>query len=292
MNTNALVGGIVEHWFKLGENRPTIVFTSGVKHSVHLQREFQTAGVVAEHIDAKTPLEDRKRIIAEFRSGLVKVLCNCMIFIEGFDEPSASCVVLARPTKLLTMYRQMVGRVLRPHLESGKADARILDHSGAVYRHGYPDDEIEWPLSPDEKAVNQSEIARAGSHRRELTTCPRCTAVRLEGEGCRRCGWKPETRPAYLEVADGELGEVRRDRAPPRPTEWSASEQLAFYRQLMWISRQRQYRAGWAAHKFRERCGRFPPWDWNRAEPLPASGAVAAWVRSRSIAYAKSRTAQ
>src|SRR5215471_9817375 len=36
MNTNALVGGIVEHWFKLGQNRPTIVFTSGVKHSAHL----------------------------------------------------------------------------------------------------------------------------------------------------------------------------------------------------------------------------------------------------------------
>lgn len=114
MNTNALVGGIVEHWFRLGQSRPTIVFTSGVKHSAHLQREFRAAGVEAEHIDASTPLEDRKRIIAGFRSGKIRVLCNCMIFTEGFDEPSASCLVLARPTKLLTMYRQMVGRVLRP----------------------------------------------------------------------------------------------------------------------------------------------------------------------------------
>src|SRR5215472_15413251 len=290
MNTNTLVGGIVEHCFKLGQNRPTIVFTSGVKHSAHLQREFEAAGVTAAHLDAKTPLEERKRIIAGFRLGEIKVLCNCMIFTEGFDEPSASCLVLARPTKLLTMYRQMSGRILRPY--PGKVDARILDHSGAVYRHGYPDDEIEWILSPDEYAINQSEVAGVGRHKRKLTACPQCSAVRMEGEACHCCGWKPEARPRYVEVADGELGEVRRDRSPPRPTKWSTTEQLAFFRQLMWIARQRQYRDGWAAHKFRERCGQFPPWQWNRSEPVPASGAVVAWVRSRNIAYAKSRPAQ
>ena len=290
MNTNVLVGGIVEHWFKLGQNRRTLVFTVGVKHSVHLCREFQAAGVAAEHIDAKTPLEDRKRSIARFRSGDIKVLCNCMIFTEGFDEPSASCLVLARPTKLLTMYRQMVGRVLRPHPESSKLDARILDHSGAVYRHGYPDDEIEWTLESDETAVNQSEAARAnGDRRRELTTCPKCAAVRLQGDGCRVCGWKPETKPRYLEVADGELGQVDRNRHV-KPTEWSAGEQMAFYRQLMGIGQQRQHKPGWAANKFRERFGRFPPWDWNRAEPLPPCGAILAWVRSRNIAFARSRS--
>ena len=55
-----------------------------------------------------------------------------MIFTEGFDELSASCLILARPTKLLTMYRQMAGRVLRPH--PGGVDARIIDHSGADLR--------------------------------------------------------------------------------------------------------------------------------------------------------------
>jgi hypothetical protein len=256
-----------------------------VKHSAHLQREFEAAGVTAAHIDAKTPLEDRKRIIAGFRSGEIKILCNCMIFTEGFDEPLASCLVLARPTKLLTMYRQMVGRVLRPH--PGKSDARILDHSGAVYRHGYPDDEIEWALEPDERAVNVSEAARADGHNRELTDCPECHAVRMQGEGCRVCGWKPETRPRFLEVAEGELGRVSLDLRPPGAAEWSSAEKLVFYRQLMAIGQQRQYKPGWAANKFRERCGGFPPWGWNRYEPLPPSGAVQAWVRSRNIAYAR-----
>jgi DNA repair protein RadD len=289
MNTSALVGGIIEHWFKLGQNRPTIVFTSGVRHSEHLKREFRAAGVEAEHIDANTPLEQRKRIIAGFRAGTVKVLCNCMIFVEGFDEPSASCLILARPTKLLTMYRQMVGRVIRPHRESGKVDARILDHSGAVYRHGYPDDEIEWVLSPDEKAINQSEVGRAGSgsHKRELTTCPKCAAVRLEGEGCHLCGWKPETKPRYLHVANGELGRVARDRSV-RANTYRPDEKRRIHAQLLWIAREKGRQAGWAAHAYKAKFGSMPAAPpWALPEPEPPDPAMRAWVRSRDIAYAK-----
>jgi DNA repair protein RadD len=294
MNTNALVGGIVENWFKLGENRPTLVFTSGVNHSEHLKREFQAAGVEAEHIDANTRLEERKSIIAGFRVGTVKVLCNCMIFTEGFDEPSASCLILARPTKLLTMYRQMVGRVLRPHPQSGKLDARILDHSGAVYRHGYPDDEIEWTLSPDESALNRSEAARAvGGHKRELIKCPKCAAVRLEGEGCRGCGWKPETKPRYLQVADGELGKVARDRS----VHALSPDEFAFYCELLAILDEKRLRNPsisdkWVLAKFRSKFGHWPSYGWRAAKPLIPTPATRAWLRSQDIAFAKAKQVQ
>jgi superfamily II DNA or RNA helicase len=282
MNTNKLVGGIIEHWFALGEDRPTIVFTAGVRHSAHLRDEFLAAGVEAEHLDAGTPLEDRKRILAGFRAGDVKVLCNCQILVEGFDEPLASCLVLARPTKLITMYRQMAGRVLRPY--PGKVDARVLDHSGAVYRHGFPDDEVSWTLSPDDHAVNESAAARAaGSHRRELTTCPQCTAVRLEGDGCHVCGWKPAAIPVHLEVAEGRLGQVQRDRS----VHDLPHDEIGFYRELLHIAANRRWKRGAAAHRFREKFGRFPPWGWNDQEPKAPSPATIAWVRSRSIAYAK-----
>jgi superfamily II DNA or RNA helicase len=210
-----------------------------------------------------------------------------MIFTEGFDEPSASCLVLARPTKLLTMYRQMVGRVLRPHPESGKVDTRILDHSGAVYRHGYPDDEIEWVLSPDETATNQSEAARARSHKRELTTRPKCSAVRLEGDGCNVCGRKAETKPRYLQVADGELGEVGRDRSV-RANIYKPNEKQRFHRQLLWIAREKGRKPGWAARTYKVKFGAWPDAPpWAPPEPEPPDTAVRAYVRSRDIAYAK-----
>src|SRR5262249_30723712 len=79
MNTPALVGGILEHWLKLGQKRPTIGFTTGIGHSVHLRDEFRAAGVAAEHIDAQTPTEERKRIIAGFEAGSIKVLTNCQV---------------------------------------------------------------------------------------------------------------------------------------------------------------------------------------------------------------------
>jgi hypothetical protein len=58
MNTSALAGGILEHWFRLGKNRRTILLTA-VRHSAHLRNEFRRAGVVAEHLDAKTSLDER-----------------------------------------------------------------------------------------------------------------------------------------------------------------------------------------------------------------------------------------
>jgi DNA repair protein RadD len=55
----------------------------------------------------------------------------------------------------------------------------------------------------------------------------------------------------------------------------------------MWIAQQRQRKPGWAAHKYKEKFGAFPPRSWNNAEPIRAGGAVIAWARSRDIAYAK-----
>jgi DNA repair protein RadD len=212
-----------------------------------------------------------------------------MIFTEGFDEPSASCLVLARPTKLLTTYRQMAGRVLRPH--PGKIDARILDHSGAVFRHGYPDDEIEWALYPDEKAINKSAAARAnGNHHRELTTCPRCDAVRMQGEPCEVCDWKPNTKPQYLEVAAGDLGKVHRDRS----INVLGQEELTVFSEFKSIFLEKRRRnpsikPGYPAAIFKQKFGRWPPRNWEGASPIEPSPAVRAWVRAQDIAYARSR---
>jgi DNA repair protein RadD len=109
--------------------------------------------------------------------------------------------------------------------------------------------------------------------------------VRFQGKPCPVCGWRPVAKPRHVEVEDGELGEVCRDRNAK--SDWTADERLAFYRQLMGIAQQRNHRFGWAAHKFKEKFGAFPPWSWNDAQPVQPSAAVIAWVRSRNIAYAK-----
>ena len=235
MNTAKLVGDIVSHWHRLGQGRQTVVFAVNVSHSVHVRDEFRRSGVLAEHIDGTTPLEERKRILTGLATGKVDIVCNCAVLTEGWDRPEASCLVLARPTKSLGLYRQMVGRVLRPAV--GKTDALILDHSGAVFMHGFPDDEIVWALHEDRRAENTSHSARGQhSHAPALTTCPECCAVRFEGKPCPACGWRLVKKPKSVEVADGELGEVSRH-CHVKANVYSAEEKQRFYRQLLWIEK-------------------------------------------------------
>jgi DNA repair protein RadD len=129
MDNAKLVGDAVEHWLRFAERRQTVVFATTVAHSLHIRDEFRRAGVLAEHIDGTTPTEERDAILARLAAGQVEVVCNAMVLTEGWDQPSVSCLVLARPTKSLGLYRQMVGRALRP--APGKTDALILDHTAS-----------------------------------------------------------------------------------------------------------------------------------------------------------------
>ena len=99
MDTGRLVGDIVEHWHKLAERRRTVVFASGVAHSVHLRDEFLAAGVRAEHLDGSTPTAERDAILARLAAGETELVTNCMVLTEGWDQPEVSCLVLARPTR-------------------------------------------------------------------------------------------------------------------------------------------------------------------------------------------------
>jgi superfamily II DNA or RNA helicase len=287
MNTAPLVGDIVTHWHRLAERRRSVVFTVNVAHSAHIRDEFRRSGVLAEHIDGSTALDERKAILAGLKAGIVDIVCNCAVLTEGWDRPETSCLILARPTRSLGLFRQMVGRILRP--APGKADAIILDHSGAVFQHGFPDDEIVWTLHEDRRVENKAHAARGTYQAPALTTCPECAAVRFEGRPCPVCGWHPVTKPRRVKVADGELGRVDRQRhveaAQPR-----REEKLRFHRQLAYIARERGYRDGWIAHKYKERFGIWPPTPLD-VEPLAPSLEIRSWVRSRQIAYAKSMAA-
>jgi superfamily II DNA or RNA helicase len=284
MDRDHLVGDVVSNWLRLAERRRTVVFATGVKHSLHLKDQFREAGVWAEHIDGATPVEERDAILRRLAAGQVEVVCNAMVLTEGWDCPEVSCLVLARPTKSLQLYLQMTGRVLRP--APGKTDALILDHAGATFQHGFVDDEISWVLSEDQRAENTVHASWVTYEAPRLLSCPECSAVRFSGRPCTACGWRPQSRPEAVEVIDGELGEVDRQRRVKAKV-YAAEEKLTFYRQLLWIARSRGWKDGWAAHKHKEKFGTWPSRPPHSVTPLVPDEAVRAWVRSRDIAYAR-----
>jgi superfamily II DNA or RNA helicase len=120
---------IVKAWKEHAEGRRTIVFTPTVEVAHEVSRAFAHAGVPSASVSGSTPLDERRRILADFARGEISVVANCAVLTEGYDNPEVSCIVIARPTKSRGLYTQMVGRGTRRH--PAKEDCLVLDVVGA-----------------------------------------------------------------------------------------------------------------------------------------------------------------
>jgi superfamily II DNA or RNA helicase len=283
MDRPKLTGDIVTHWHRYGERRKTVCFAVNVPHAMHIRDEFLKSGVRAEHIDGDTPKFERDAILSRLSTGEIELITNCMVLTEGWDMPEVGCCILARPTKKMGLYRQMVGRILRP--AEGKVDAIVLDHSGAVFRHGFVEDHVAWTLDPDRRAESPTHNARAREAGSRLLECSHCTAIRVAGEACPCCGFLPKRPPRDVAFGEGELGLVRAGRA--RAIEYSEGDREQWHAMLTALALERRYKPGWVLHKYREK---FGDWPTSRVvTPSEPSPEVRSWVRSRMIAYAKRR---
>src|SRR3546814_7641235 len=172
MDTPQLVGDVVENWMRIARHRSTVVFCVNRAHSRNVRDEFLAQGIRAEHVDGETPTDERAAILARVRSGETQVLCNVFVASYGLDIPTLDCAVLARPTKNIALYMQTVGRVMRP--AERKADALVIDHSGAVKENGFVDDFIPWSLDESEKVKDRKlKLSRSEEHTSELQSLMR-----------------------------------------------------------------------------------------------------------------------
>jgi DNA repair protein RadD len=282
VNQPKLVGDVVQHWLTHANDRRTVVFASSIAHSVALCEAFCRAGVAAEHVDASTPREVRDEMFVRFRQGRTQVLCNCFLASYGFDLPDLSCVVLARPTKSLMLYLQMLGRGLRP--APGKSDCLVLDHAGAVHQHGFATDARLWTL--DGHDALEPAPARAGTAPVEgegQVDCPTCHAVFAQTRICPECGHVLRRAGRAVETRDGTLVEIGEGREPDE------QDRMVFYLELRGYAEEHGFRAGWAAHKYRERHATFPPWLWNQLTSLMPTTATRRWVHGRQMAWIRER---
>ena len=105
---------------------------------------------------------DRKEVLADFDAGKYNVLCNSMLLTEGWDCPSVDCVVVLRPTKVRSLYSQMVGRGTR--LSPGKSDLLLLDFLWMTDKHEL--------CRPADLVCEDRAVARQMTENLAQTGCP------------------------------------------------------------------------------------------------------------------------
>ena len=288
MNTDKLVGNLIAEWLSKSENRKTIVFAASVAHSVHIRNEFRRLGIAAEHIDGRTPKQDRDDIIGRLKSDEVKIVSNYGVLTEGFDCKDVGCVMLARPTTQMWLYRQMGGRGLRS--APGKTDVIIIDHAGATRRHGWLEDRVEWILDPTRKAINKTQAQYEATGKDRFIECSQCGLMREGGKHCPHCGFIPPEKAKDFKMAEGELGLLERD-GTVKPTIYDPETRRQWHRMFVHIASERGRSKGWVSNTYKEKFGGWPgkPWD-PLPPPIEPTSEVRSWVRSRDIAYARSRS--
>jgi superfamily II DNA or RNA helicase len=257
-----VLGDVLSEYQARAEGRRTLIFATTVKHSKAIEEQFLKAGVRIAHVDGETPQCERDVVGQRLRDGDLDVVVNCSVYGEGWDEPSVKCVMLARPTKSLTLFMQMCGRGLRPW---NNVTPVLLDLGGNLDRHGFPHEDRAWSLS-----VGVQKPAR------KHTKCIVCRAF-IRHYPCPECGHAPPVTPKEVRVAsDVQLEE--KTFSDPR---------LVFFNRQIEVARGRGYKPGYAGAKFKEEFGQWPPWSWSqRAKDVFASDSD--W-RARNIAHEADR---
>lgn len=113
------------------KDRKTVVFLPLIRTSQKFRDLLGAHGFRAAEVNGQSA--DRKEVLADFDAGKYNVLCNSMLLTEGWDCPSVDCVVVLRPTKVRSLYSQMVGRGTR--LAEGKTDLLLLDFLWMTDKH-------------------------------------------------------------------------------------------------------------------------------------------------------------
>jgi superfamily II DNA or RNA helicase len=110
---------------KLAPGRRGVVFCADVAHARSVAATFREAGVAAAAVYGAMPAAERRDTLGRFHTGALTVVTNCNVLTEGFDEPLVDCIVMARPTRSLLLYAQMIGRGTR--LAPGKEQLLVID---------------------------------------------------------------------------------------------------------------------------------------------------------------------
>ncbi len=236
---------ILRTWQERAAGRLTVGFGCTVEHCEHLAEAFRAAGVPSAAVDGSMDESERGRILADLRSGALRVVWNVALLTEGFDLPELSCLIEARPTKSRCFWRQMCGRIMRP--APGKVDGIILDHAANGHRFGVPDQPDIYSLTEEEKGK------RAARSEPQAAICPDCFLVLPVPSPavCPQCQCRlRDERAMASERVELEIREL---------TPADEADRYEWYRRCIDTAYDLGKKLGWVFYRYQERWGEKPP---------------------------------
>lgn len=282
-----IVGDVVETWQQktieiFGKPVKTIVFAAGVEHGRELAKRFADSGFNFVSISYKEDDDFKKRAIEDFSKPDTNIhgLIATDILTRGFDVSDVLIGISARPfSKSFSSHVQQMGRIMRSH--EGKQFGVWLDHSGNFLRFRQDWDQVFYEGVTELKSGGEKAKKEPTERLKKEAVCPKCKILwTFKSNICGACGFAKVVSTGVTAL-NGELTEL-----------FAANQKLSidnkqFYAELLYYSKTKGYKDGWASHKYKEKYGVFP-----RAIPneiAPPSPQTIKWIKSRMIAYSKSK---
>jgi superfamily II DNA or RNA helicase len=119
---------IIHKWREKAEGKPTVAFCCSIEHANRVAASFAAEGIQSAVYTSQTDKEQRQRILDEFKTGAVSVLCAVDVLNEGADLPFIDCLLFLRPTESKRIFYQQLGRGLRRFV--GKSHCIVIDFIG------------------------------------------------------------------------------------------------------------------------------------------------------------------
>ena len=239
-----IYGDVIKTYKEKVNGQKAIVYAHSIEFSKKVAQEFNEAGISAEHADSKTPAKEREKIMSDFKTGKIKVLCNVDLISEGFDVPDCTVVIMLRPTESLVLDIQQSMRCMR---YKPNKKATIIDHVANYTRFGLPDTPRTWSLEGRDKKK------KASGSDVPIRTCPHCFAVISAAYSiCPICGQEIGVENKELKVDKtvkvekiGKDFHFKTDYEKVRYSQMDPKDATSF-RDLQKIGKARGYKPGWS----------------------------------------------
>ena len=199
VKNKVITGNAVSHYKKYLLNKPTVVFCVDIPHAQTILERFLSEGIKAALLTGDTPQNERDKILDDLKNNIIHVVVSIDVISEGTDLPCVEGAILLRPTNSESLYRQQVGRILRPRENK---TAIVLDHVNNTITHGFVDERREWKL--------EEEIPYGSKRKKPLVrTCQKCNHVFQFAKSCPECGFEL-SKKELIEI-EGELQELAKN---------------------------------------------------------------------------------